>query len=163
MPQKFQPPDEQTLDELEGVVWGPPGFESALVTNVHRLRRVPLKEYRLEDLRLMIGQEVGLPYLVPRALDHLEAHPLAEGDLYPGDLLAAVARLPDEFWSARPQLLPRALRAIDAALGRPGDVDTIEELGDELRMARHRLAALGAASNAPIASSGSTGGMRKPA
>jgi hypothetical protein len=142
MHEKSQSADEQTLDELEGVVWGPPGYESGLVINVHRLRRVRLKDYRLEDLRVMIGQEVGLPYLVPRALDRLEADPLVEGDLYPGDLLAAVARLGDEFWSARRHLARRAVRVIDAALARMAEVDTIEELRDELRTARDRLATL---------------------
>src|SRR3954447_11478168 len=109
---------DQTLDELEGVEWGPPPYDSGLVINVHRLRRVPLKQYRLEDLRLMIGQKVGVNYLVPRALDHLEAHPLASGDLYPGDVLASVARLPDSFWSTHRHLIPRAIRAIDGALAR---------------------------------------------
>lgn len=74
MPHSARTIAEQTLDELEGVAWGPPMYDSNLVTNVHRLRRVPLQQYRLEDLRLMIGQEVGVDYLVPRALDHLEPH-----------------------------------------------------------------------------------------
>jgi hypothetical protein len=133
---------DQTLDELEGVEWGPPTYDSALVGNVHRLRRVPLKQYRLEDLRLMIGQQVGVKYLVPRALDHLEAHPLASGDFYPGDLLAAVARLPDDFWTTHRQLIPRALCAIDGALARLRKIDSVEKLEDELRVARERLAAI---------------------
>ena len=33
---------EQSLDELEGVEWGPPTYDSYLVANVHRLRRVPM-------------------------------------------------------------------------------------------------------------------------
>src|SRR3989337_2593731 len=110
MPQKARTIADQTLDELEGVEWGPPTYDSSLVTNVHGLRRVPLKQYRLEDLRLMIGQQVGVNYLVPRALDHLEAHPLASGDFYPGDVLAAVARLADAFWSTHRQLIPQAIR-----------------------------------------------------
>lgn len=133
---------EQTLDELEGVEWGPPTYDSSVVTNVHRLRCVPLKQYRVEDLRLMIGQQVGVNYLVPRALDHLEAHPLASGDFYPGDVLAAVAHLPDAFWSTHRQLVPRAIRAIDGALARVHKVCTVEGLPDELRAARARLAAL---------------------
>lgn len=133
---------DQSLDELEGVEWGPPKFDSSLVTNVHRLRRIPLKQYRLEDLRLMIGQQIGVNHLVPRALDHLEMHPLASGDFYPGDVLAAVARLPDSFWSLHPQLVSRAIQAIDAALARIHKVGTIEELSDELRSARARLVAL---------------------
>ena len=103
---------------------------------------MPLKQYPLEDLRLMIAQNVGLRYLVPLALDHLERHPLAEGDFYPGDLLTAVARLPDAFWSAHRPLVPRALRAIDEALARPHNADTADELADHLRAARVRLAGL---------------------
>ena len=133
---------DQTLDQLEGVEWGPPMHDSSLVTNVHRLRRVPLKQYRLEDLRLMIGQQVGVHYLVPLALDHLEAYPLASGDFYPGDVLDAVVRLPDGFWSTHRQLVTRAIRAIDAALVRIHNVDTVEEVPDELRAARVRLAGL---------------------
>ena len=105
MPRKARTIAGQTLDELEGVEWGPPTYDSGLVTNVHRLRRVPLNQFRLEDLRLMIGQQVGVDYLVPRALDHLEAHPLASGDMYPGDVLAAVARLPDGYWSKHRRLI----------------------------------------------------------
>src|SRR3712207_2262692 len=142
MPQNARTIADQTLDELEGVEWGPPTYDSALVTNVHRLRRVPLKQYRLEDLRLMIGQQVGLSYLVPRALDHLEAHPLASGDFYPGDLVAAVARLPDTFWSSHRPLVERAIRAIDGGLARAHKVPTSDELPDELRAARDRLTAL---------------------
>ena len=71
MPLNDRPIADQTLNELEGFEWGPPTFESALVTNIHRLRRVPLKQYRIEDLRLMIGQQIGLDYLVPPALDDL--------------------------------------------------------------------------------------------
>jgi hypothetical protein len=38
-----------------------------------------LKELRIEDIRFLIGQSLGLEFLVPMALDHLEAHPLAAG------------------------------------------------------------------------------------
>lgn len=142
MPQNIRVEADQSLDELEGIVWGPPAYDSHLVTNIHRLRRLPLKHYRLEDLRLMIGQQIGVDYLVPRALDHLEAHPLAAGDFYPRDLLASVVRLPKGFWSTHKQLIPRAIHAIDGALARVRKVDTSEELPDELRAARARLTTL---------------------
>ncbi len=142
MPQRLRSISDQTLDELEGVEWGPPTCDSSLVRNAHRLRRVPLKKYRLGDLRIMIGQQIGIKYLVPRALDHLEAHPLAEGSFYPGDLLAAVVRLPDSFWLAHRPLLPRVLRAIDSALSRLRKIRSVEELSSELRTERRRLAAL---------------------
>jgi hypothetical protein len=42
------------------------------------------------ELYQQLAQLTAAGIGVPRALDHLEAHPLAEGDFYPGDLLAAV-------------------------------------------------------------------------
>ena len=36
-------------------------------------------------------------------IDKLERDPRAEGDFYPGDLLAAVRRVPDDYWSAHPE------------------------------------------------------------
>lgn len=142
MLQKLRLIADQTLDELEGIEWGPATHDSSLVASVHRLRRVPLKEYRLEDLRLMIGQQVGVRYLVPQALDHLQAHPLATGDFYPGDLLAEVARLPDNFWFGHRHLVPRALDAVDGALARLRTIESADKLLGELSSARDRLAVL---------------------
>ena len=64
----------KTLQELEGEDWAEPEYESHLVTNAHRLHRVPLREFTVEDLRFMIGQQFGLPYLIPIALEHLPAN-----------------------------------------------------------------------------------------
>ena len=46
----------------------------------------------------MIGQHIGLDYLMPLALEHLRADPLAEGDYYSGDLLVAVLKAGRDFW-----------------------------------------------------------------
>ena len=46
----------------------------------------------------MIGQQISLPYLVPRAIAMLEANPLTEGDFNPGDLLYAVLRVDRTYW-----------------------------------------------------------------
>ncbi|KAB1110193.1 hypothetical protein F6X54_18090 [Micromonospora aurantiaca] len=68
------------------------------------LRRKPLAEFTVEDLRIMLGQEIGVPALLPLALQVLLRDPLAEGDYYPGDLLANVRRLPEPAWSGlRPE------------------------------------------------------------
>lgn len=95
---------DKTLEELDGQDWGEPTFPSSLVMNCHRLRRVPLGEFTVEDLRLMIGQQISLEYLVPLALEQLAANPFAEGNYYPGDLLMNVAKVPQAFWDEHPQL-----------------------------------------------------------
>jgi len=87
-----------TLEELEGKDWGDPQFPSHLVTECHRLRRVPIGELSVENLRIMLGQGLGVKHLLPLAIEVLEKDPLAEGDFYPGDLLGSVLRLPAKTW-----------------------------------------------------------------
>jgi hypothetical protein len=74
----------------------------------HDLRRKPVGQLSSGELRLLIGQEIGLSYLVPVALDLLEAEPLAEGDFYPGDLLNSVLSLGPLFWNSHKDLWARA-------------------------------------------------------
>src|ERR1041385_6131094 len=106
----------KTLQELEGEDWGEPEFQSHVVTNAHRLRRVPLREFTVEDLRFMIGQQFGLRYLIPIALEHLRADPFVSGDCYEGDLLAAVLRADSRFWLASPEMRAEASRVAQQAL-----------------------------------------------
>jgi hypothetical protein len=96
--------EDKTLEELDGGNWGEPNYNSHLVTNCHRLRRVPIKNFTVEDLRLMIGQGIGLRYLIPLALVRLEDDPFAEGDYYPGDLLKNVLEIARDFWERYPEL-----------------------------------------------------------
>ena len=86
-----------TLDELEGVV-AAPTYDSYLTGNCYRLRKKPIGEFSVEDLRIMIGQNIGLFFLVPIALDVLEREPLAQGDFYSGDLLCALVRADYGYW-----------------------------------------------------------------
>ncbi len=103
----------RTLTSLENKDWGPPPDGSHLVSECHRLRNVPLKDLGTEDLRLLIGQEIGLPFLIPLALERLEENPWTEGHMYPGDLLKAVATIPANFWQENPQLVPGFQAVLD--------------------------------------------------
>lgn len=110
-----------TLESLEGRYWGdPPPGATYLVTAVHRLRRKAIASLSPEDLRVMIGQSVGLDHLVPLALDALMVDPLVEGDFYPGDLLTAVLRVERAYWLMHADEL-RALEEIFA------DLDGLDE------------------------------------
>ncbi|EFL06945.1 MULTISPECIES: contact-dependent growth inhibition system immunity protein [Actinomycetes] len=109
----------QSLQQIENSDWGdPPADATRLIATVHRLRRKPIGLLTAEDLRLLLGQHVGVPFLVPRALAMLEQDPLCEGDLYPGDLLASTLRVPVSHWRANHDhldRLERVLAAIDPA------------------------------------------------
>lgn len=70
---------------------------------------MPLASLDAEAYRILLGQQVAVEIVLPRALDVLAADPLAEGDLYPGDLLtAALAR--SEFWTVHPDQRARMAR-----------------------------------------------------
>jgi hypothetical protein len=105
-----------TLEELEGVRWGEPEFESHLVVTCHRLRKKPVDAFSIEDLRIIIGQNIGLPHLLPCAATVLEANPLAQGDFYPGDLLSAVLHADQSVLRQRPELMRRIIAIIDHAV-----------------------------------------------
>ena len=73
----------------------------------HPLRRKPLRDFTTEDLRIMISQQVGLPFLISLAIERLEVNPFARGEQQLGDLLLSVLRVKAEFWRGEPQLLWR--------------------------------------------------------
>lgn len=88
----------QTLEMLEGNVWPNANFESHLVTRCHELRKVPINNLTTEDLRLLIGQQIGLNFILDIAIEKLEGNILAEGDFFPGDLLQNVLSIDRDFW-----------------------------------------------------------------
>ncbi len=97
----------KSLQEIERHDWGEPTYHSSLVTTCHLLRRKPLAQFTVEDLRVMIGQQISLPILIPLAVEQLEADPLAEGRYYPCDLLAAVVSIDRAFWPSHPDSAQR--------------------------------------------------------
>lgn len=66
-------------------------------------------------MRLLVGQNVGLGHLLPLALEVLRVDPMAEGDLYEGDLLSAVVTRSPAVWNEWPEL-GRELGAIVSEL-----------------------------------------------
>ena len=92
----------KSLDELEIYNLPNSGLDSNLVTECSRLFKLPLSKLSVENLRLLIGQGIGLEHLMPIALSKLEENPLTESNLYAGGLLASVIKLPEDFWVKYP-------------------------------------------------------------
>jgi len=76
-----------------------PEYDSHLARECHRLWNEPINKLSVENLRMLIGQNIGLEYLVPKALDILESNPFSQGHMYKGDLILSVARVESSFWS----------------------------------------------------------------
>ncbi|WP_327188286.1 contact-dependent growth inhibition system immunity protein [Streptomyces sp. NBC_01334] len=91
---------DRSLEELERDRWPVPSADATrLVATAHGLRRRPIGELTVEDMRLLIGQDIGLRYLLPLALEVLRDNPMAEGDMYEGDLLSAVLTRNPAVWT----------------------------------------------------------------
>ena len=119
--------ESKSLQELESDDWGKPTFDSHLVRECHRLRRVPLKDFTIENFRIMIGQNIGLHHLMPLAIEKLKQNPLAEGSFFAGDLLVNVLRAESNFWSQFPTLKSEVTRITDEAL----EIPSITKIGFE--------------------------------
>ena len=115
-----------TLSELESQDWGPPTFASHLVSTIHRLRHKPLGQFTIEDLRIIIGQNIGLEYLVPIAIERLQEDPFVEGDFYRGDLLVSVLRIERQFWSKHSELRHMVAEIADQVPARSQQLETID-------------------------------------
>ncbi|MET9399450.1 contact-dependent growth inhibition system immunity protein [Kitasatospora sp. NPDC002965] len=96
---------DRSREELERDRWlAPSGGETRLMATARELRRKPIGGLTVEDLRLLIRQDIGLAYLLPLAVEVLWGDPLAEGDMYEGDLLAAVLTRSTKAWTECPEL-----------------------------------------------------------
>jgi hypothetical protein len=114
---------KRTLDTVDPPAWGSaPPDATFLITRCHELRTKPLRDFTVEDLRIMIGQQIALNQLVPLALDLLRLDPLVEGDYYPGDLLASVLRADAAVWAWSPDLTVE-MRKLAESLRERTDLD----------------------------------------
>lgn len=89
---------KKSLEEIEVDYWGDPTFPSGLAIACHELRTVPLDQLTNGQLRMAIGQEMSLPYLVPMAVKALSGDPLLEGTFFEGDLLENVLKVDDDYF-----------------------------------------------------------------
>src|SRR3712207_5967774 len=90
--------EHRSIEQLENDYWKDVSFPSSLVERCFNYRKIPISELSVEQLRLLIGQQIGLTYIVPKAITVLQADILAEGDYYPGDLLNSLLSLSEEVW-----------------------------------------------------------------
>lgn len=97
----------KSLEQLDGEIWPqPPEDATSMVKNIHELRRRPIGTLEPHELARLIGQNIGLVWLLPLAVETLqEAAPgQAQGGFFDEDLLyAAVTRSPD-VWKKTPEL-----------------------------------------------------------
>jgi len=79
-----------SIQELEGEDWGESSYHTHFVRECDHLRRMALRDF--------------LEYLVPLALEPLQADPYAESDFYPDDLLVHVLCSDAQSWRRHPKV-----------------------------------------------------------
>ena len=113
-------PVETTVERLTGVgAWYEqfrPGDE--LLTRLQAARDAPIGELTREQLRLLIQEHEGLPWVLPMAMHLVEEDPLELTARHPGGLLIALLDIRFAVvWRHNPELVAR-LRAVLAGLER---------------------------------------------
>ena len=83
----------------------------------------------------MIGQNIGLNYLIPLAIEQLQRDPLVAGDYYPGDLLAAVLHVDSAFWQEQPHLRRAVQEIVDQFTPFPEYLDLTKVIQKSLHQA----------------------------
>lgn len=106
-----------TLTELEGKDWGPPTYDSGLVTRCHAARYKPIGDLSADELRMLLGQDIGTFFLLPLAIDRLLSGALElPDDLWPGALLNAACQVEIAHWAASPELFHALKVFVERAL-----------------------------------------------
>lgn len=90
---------QKSLESLEKKTWPALSSDegSYLIKTCNSLRKKQLQDFTTEELRIMIGQEIGLYFLIPLAIETLTDNLFAEGDYYEGDLLKSVLDVDTKF------------------------------------------------------------------
>lgn len=96
---------QKSIENLERDFWGlSPKDSTPLVDKVYRLRTVQIEKLEQKDIRLLIGQNVGLKFLIPVALDILRDNIFVDTELFEGDLLKSVITIDNNFWNDNKEL-----------------------------------------------------------
>jgi len=114
----------KSLEQIENDYWDEAEYDSYVVRTCHSMRKKPLSEVTIEELRLVIGQGFSLEYLMPIAIEKLNENILAHGDLYGGDLFFNVIskntidywKSHKEDWKALLELYNKNKDVIDSSL-----------------------------------------------
>jgi hypothetical protein len=93
-----------TLEQLENDIWPDPSDRTGLVDTCHRLRKIPVDALSSGDIRMLLGQRIGVSHLVPIAIEMLETDPMVEATYYSGDLLTSVLRADASRYRGSPEI-----------------------------------------------------------
>lgn len=133
LPNKKKIMNNKTIEQLEGNYWDEThNHESLIVIRCLELRKKPISDLTVEDLRMLISQDIGLVFIIPRAIEILKTEPFVEGDYYEGDLLKSVLTSDKLFWQKNTKLKLEVENIMEANLDEWRNFDTTEDIKQKL-------------------------------
>jgi hypothetical protein len=106
---------------------------SALELWYSRVRDMPIDQFSDADLAVACRQRLYLDSVAPISLERLADNPLA-GEMYDGELLAAIASVPGEVWATNVGLKDQLRKFVSSLAIRTDDVDVTSAI-NALRVA----------------------------
>ena len=91
--------NNKSIEELSGISLGEDNYGSYVVGTATKAVKKPVGELSAEEIRLLIGQRIGVKYLLHRAVLILDKEPLIMTSVFMGDLMMELLRLETEEWS----------------------------------------------------------------
>lgn len=104
----------KSIEQLENDYWQDIAFPTGLVERCYLYRRIPIGNLTAGQIRTLIGQQIGVKFLIPLALEMLKKDILMEAELYEGDLLEAVLKIKKPFWEQNPIIKSEVFHLIEA-------------------------------------------------
>lgn len=132
-------PLKNSISQLEGSHWNieiPTEDNSSYEEyNFHKLHNKKLKDYSLEDIYFMIGQDTGFIYLIPMALSALEKDAFLMAEDYPSDLFGRLLKTPIEFWLENKESHKRLQKIVKKNVQEIDSLDVIKDIKTDLKTA----------------------------
>ena len=119
--------ETRSLEELEGHAWRQPADRaSGILRRCFAARKIPLDELNDADLRLLIGQDIGLAFTVPLAIERLERDLLLKAEHYKGDLLTALLSASPAFFRGEPSIVDRVRKMLGRVPSLLDNLDVVD-------------------------------------
>jgi hypothetical protein len=86
------------ISDIDRSLSSRPKLVSGVSVRAHALAKRHLEDLTLGDIAFCLRQGIAVPEVMALAIDSLAIQPLAEAELYPGDLLAAAIHAEERGW-----------------------------------------------------------------
>lgn len=99
---------------------------------VSKLATKPLRRLQIKELYLLLHHGIGLPYVLPMAVERLEGDPWLTAHRNPGDLLIAVMEADSRFWREHYETWAAMIPILESAAGQAAEaLEAAYESGGE--------------------------------